>query len=398
MMRKKLLFACTGNYLDPSNGASIASREMLVALTERGWDVHTFCGHQLDIQRNLELSQLLSDRGITDVTEIHCQGVENYSLYHFMDGAIRSTHFLPENRTTPYPKQLACLFLSLMQKTIRSIEPEVVVTYGGREFGYAMLTLSRLEGAKVVTTIHNCAYSNKEYFDGSNLIVVPSEFSVKFYADRVGIQSKAIPPFLNRSASTWSENRHLREFVTFINPDTNKGICWMIRVLKVMNEMRPDIKFLFVEGRAGTGFLKQIGHLLKNIDNLYWMQNTTNPKDYYERSKIVIVPSFWNETFGRVPVEAMLNGIPVIASDRGSLPEVVGNDGILLNIPAQYTPETMTIPTNQEVMPWVNAIIKLWDDRRFYEQLSNQGRLRAKRWEYDVVADSYDQAFSNLIH
>ena len=39
----------------------------------------------------------------------------------------------------------------------------------------------------------------------------------------------------------------------------------------------------------------------------------------------MLVPSLWRESLGRVPMEAMANGIPVLASDRGALPETLGN-------------------------------------------------------------------------
>ena len=35
------------------------------------------------------------------------------------------------------------------------------------------------------------------------------------------------------------------------------------------------------------------------------------------------MPSVWQESFGRVAAEAMINGIPVLGSTRGALPEVI---------------------------------------------------------------------------
>ena len=49
------------------------------------------------------------------------------------------------------------------------------------------------------------------------------------------------------------------------------------------------------------------------------------------RARAVVVPSAWEETFGLVVVEAMAAGVPVIAANHGSLPELVtdGVDGVV---------------------------------------------------------------------
>lgn len=50
------------------------------------------------------------------------------------------------------------------------------------------------------------------------------------------------------------------------------------------------------------------------------------PGEVFARADVCVVPSRWAEPFGLVAAEAMASGIPVIVSDAGGLPEVVGND------------------------------------------------------------------------
>ena len=73
----------------------------------------------------------------------------------------------------------------------------------------------------------------------------------------------------------------------------------------------------------------------------------------------MLVFSLWRESLGRVPMEAMANGIPVVASDRGPLPETLGSAGFVFTIPGRYTAHTVDIPTAREAAPWLAAIEKL---------------------------------------
>ena len=98
------------------------------------------------------------------------------------------------------------------------------------------------------------------------------------------------------------------------------------------------------------------------------MANTGNPAAFYALSKLVLMPSLWQETLGRVAVESLANGIPVVASDRGALPETLGDAGLCLPIPGRHTPESRTAPTAAELKPWCDEIERLWDDPAYFAE------------------------------
>lgn len=58
--------------------------------------------------------------------------------------------------------------------------------------------------------------------------------------------------------------------------------------------------------------------------------------DFYRSIDVLAVPSVptprWTEQFGRVAVEAMACGVPVVSSDAGALPAVVGDAGIVVRV------------------------------------------------------------------
>jgi glycosyltransferase involved in cell wall biosynthesis len=108
------------------------------------------------------------------------------------------------------------------------------------------------------------------------------------------------------------------------------------------------------------------------------------------------MPSVGRESFGRVAAEAMLNGIPVVASDRGALPEVVGRGGVCLPLPGHITPETRLAPTATEVAPWVDAVLRLWDDPLAYTAAATAARTAAAAWHPDVVVPRWEAFLTAL--
>jgi glycosyltransferase involved in cell wall biosynthesis len=111
----------------------------------------------------------------------------------------------------------------------------------------------------------------------------------------------------------------------------------------------------------------------------------------------------WEEPFGRVAAEAMINGIPPVVSNRGSLPHVVGGDaatgggGRVLPIPSWLTATTLTVPGEREVEPWYDAVCALWDDPALYQSVAARAREIAElRYSEDVSRTRHVAYFTSL--
>ncbi len=115
------------------------------------------------------------------------------------------------------------------------------------------------------------------------------------------------------------------------------------------------------------------GSLLKYVefddcDNVEILPSEDDPRIFYEQIKVLLIPSQWEEAFGRVAIEAMVNGIPVIASNVAGLKDSVGNGGILIE--------------KDNVDEWINEILR-FDDKKYYKKISD----KAKNW----VRDNYSE-------
>jgi alpha-1,3-rhamnosyl/mannosyltransferase len=102
----------------------------------------------------------------------------------------------------------------------------------------------------------------------------------------------------------------------------------------------------------------------------------------YRRAELLLYPSD-SETFGKPPVEAMTVGTPVVASARGSIPEVVGEGGLIV--------------AEQDVAAYANAVWRVLTDRPFRDDLIRAGLERARTFSYSTTARLFHEAVVDAV-
>lgn len=103
-----------------------------------------------------------------------------------------------------------------------------------------------------------------------------------------------------------------------------KGVNLIAEILPRLFSLFPDFKFYF----AGDGPLKQKLLVLKNSFNQVTVLGSI-PHDkllsIIRSSNGVIMPSIWQEPFGRVAMEGLSTFTPAVVTNRGGLPEIIKN-------------------------------------------------------------------------
>ncbi|RCS43210.1 glycosyltransferase [Bremerella cremea] len=101
-------------------------------------------------------------------------------------------------------------------------------------------------------------------------------------------------------------------------------------------------------------------------------------------------------TFGRVAAEAMMNGILVVGSNRGALPEVIGDGGIPLEIPERITPSSRELITAEELVAWGDAITRLWDDQSLRQKMTRIAKVRSENWSVEQILADFELLVESL--
>jgi glycosyltransferase involved in cell wall biosynthesis len=171
---------------------------------------------------------------------------------------------------------------------------------------------------------------------------------------------------------------HIRKNVLFINPLLAKGALIVIQLAMALEKRRPDIVFEVVESRGNwdsllKSFTKSIGKQRSSLSNITISKNTNNMKSIYGHTKLLLVPSLWFESAGRVIIEAQVNGIPSIGSSNGGIPEMIGDGGVVVNFPKElYKAPYNKILDKQSIEKITSVIERFYDDKSYYKKYQLQ--------------------------
>lgn len=97
-----------------------------------------------------------------------------------------------------------------------------------------------------------------------------------------------------------------------------KGVGLLVRVFNKIGNKKYK---LLLAGKGDNLYIQQLESMATN-SNIQFL-GFVNPNDFYNKIDLLVVPSQWKEPFGRVVIEAISKGIPVIASCNGGLPEIL---------------------------------------------------------------------------
>jgi surfactin synthase thioesterase subunit/glycosyltransferase involved in cell wall biosynthesis len=209
-------------------------------------------------------------------------------------------------------------------------------------------------------------------------VVAVSEYVARYVREWSGIEAVHVPISLMEPGPYPELGRFDNELVTLVNPCAVKGIS----ILLALADRMPDVAFAAV---PTWGTNEQDRRALAARRNVRVLPPVDRIDELLARTRVLLVPSLWAEARSRIIVEAMLRGVPVLASDVGGIPEAMMGVPYLLPVRkiARFRPELdeQMVPRAevppQDVAPWQAALRRVIGDRAHYQELSRASRAAA---------------------
>ena len=154
-----------------------------------------------------------------------------------------------------------------------------------------------------------------------------------------------------------------------------KGVDLLIQAF-----CNPDVRSsssLVIAGDGPADYVESLKSQAQAADASIEFLGFIAPEQFYSRVDIVVIPSLWHEPLGRVVLEAFAHVIPVIASERGGMPEIIdqGRTGFLFN------------PDDTDSL--IHALRKFTYSNRLKSELATNCLNKAKQFSYKHIADQY---------
>ncbi|MEM7346249.1 MAG: glycosyltransferase family 1 protein [Chloroflexota bacterium] len=236
------------------------------------------------------------------------------------------------------------------------------------------------------------------YLQAADMIVTPSECSrqdaLKFYKlpeDKIKVIYEAASPIFKPSQDRTYLNQIRQKYnlpdkyilhVATIEP--RKNLKRLLDAFKTLLTDWPDLKLVLI-GKKGWLYDSFFEHLQNlGLEQCVIFPGYVEEADLpacYQLAEVFAFPSLY-EGFGLPPLEAMACGTPVVSSNSSSLPEVVGEAGLLFN------------PTDTDAL--VAALRRILRDDDLRATLSKRSLEQASKFSWQKAANEHEAVYRTL--
>ena len=388
----KILIFAEVYFPDVIGGGEFSTKMMTEGLAARGHEIDVYCLGKNNVDEKINGINI-HRRYVQDISEHFFSKTKNNSI---QDTLTTVKKIIKRRADIYYEKR----WYKHYCKIINDVKPDVVhsvaaLSYLGRfnlwkaafDNGIPVSHVSRspnlielqfLGGKLNRYYIHRNAFASK-YLDG---MAAPSKYMLECHT-KVGIKGRRFNDVIYNAV----EFDAIEPTEEFVNNKKNiiiyagdirqeKGIATLIEAVQGI----PNIELLLIGKGAMTSSIKQD----EKIRIISWLDKKTLYK-YMQKAKIVVLPSEWEEAFGRILIEGIANGTLALGSNRGGIPEVLNYDN-------NFIFESGNVSALQDRLNWVLSL-----STEDYLTIWNRQKSWMNRYSKKNYCDEWERFFSQQI-
>ena len=377
----RILLTANASYVPPRGGATRSNLLWLEYMAARGHDCRVVAAALADSAgKRAQMAQEGLDR-----QTLVARGVEVYEV---------------AERARQAP---------LLRRQIREFQPDWVLV-SSEDLGHGLLREAHDSApGRVVYLAHTPQFfpfgpaswnpdsSATELVARAAAVVAIGQHTAAYIRQHTGREAVVIHPPIYGSGPFPNLASFNRGLVTMVNPCALKGIS----IFVALADRFPAYGFGALPGWGTTA--SDRAHMAAHA-NITMLPNCRHIAEFLSRTRILLMPSLWYEGFGLTVIEAMLHGIPVIASDAGGLVEAKMGTPFVAHVPAieRYAPvfDEHSLPKPVigpvDLRPWEDALRALLTDRALYERVSAASREAALRFAGSLDAGRMPEFLESL--
>lgn len=381
----RILLAQNSLYYPAHGGGDKSNRLLLEALAARGHECRVVARISVfGAREQAEYLELLAARGIA-------APVVHDGVVQFERGGV-AVHVVTNASLRAY-----------FAAQVEAFHPDVILA-STDDPAQLLLDVALRSGAPVVYLVRatlavpfgpDCAFPSEaktQRIRAAAAVVGVSQYVADYVRRHAGIPAVHVPISLLETQDAPLAEPDPLGYVTLVNPCAVKGIA----IFLALADAFPRIPFAAVptwgtneEDRAGLAARRNIA-LIPPVDHI---------DDLLKRTRILLAPSLWAEARSRIILEAMLRGVPVMASNIGGIPEAKMGVPYLLpvNPITRYESrlDTQMVPIAdvppQNIEPWKEALNRLLTDSEHYEQISQASKSAAQNYQSTLTAEPFEK-------